>query len=132
MDGVQIEFNEHPSFERDFGKFCKKYQQCTLAYRHLKTLLSLHFHPNNHNNPQFTLKVLHRLESVGPNVSAYKVVMNTKGLSQGQAPRICFWIRGNLITFLCFGSHMDNYKDSELRDLVKQRIQQLEPSTVLS
>lgn len=132
MDSFEIEFDEHPSFTKDFGKLCKKYQQCTLAYRYLKTLLSLHFRPNNHNNPRFTLKVLHRLESIGPNILVYKVVMNTKGLSQGQAPRICFWIRGNLITFLCFGSHIDNYKDSELRDLAKQRIQQLESSIILS
>lgn len=132
MDGLQIEFDEHPTFSKEFEKFCKKYQQCSLAYRHLKTLLSIHFHPNNQNNPQFTLKVLHRLEGIGPNIVAYKIIMNTKGLSQGQAPRVCFWIRGNLITFLCFGSHIANYKDSELRELVRTRVKELDPSVILS
>lgn len=131
-DNLQIEFNEHPKFTKEFEKFCKKYHQSTLAYRHLCTLLSLHFNPNNKHNPQFSLKVLHRLENIGTNLIAYKVIMNTKGLSQGQAPRICLWVRGTLITFLCFGTHMDNYKDSELRELVKVRIKELDTTVVLS
>lgn len=87
MDEIQIEFDEHPRFVKEFEKFCKKYQQASLAYRYLKTLLAIHFHPKQGNNPQFTLKVLHRLEGIGPNLLAYKVIMHTKGLSQGQAPR---------------------------------------------
>lgn len=131
MDEVHIDFGEHPRFNKEFNKFCKKHQQAQLAYRHLKNLLSLHFHPNN-KNPKFSLKVLHRLENIGPNLSVYKVVMNTKGISHGQAPRICFWVRGMLITFLCFGTHIDNYKDSELRKLVKQCIKELDPEAILA
>ncbi|MBI3955556.1 hypothetical protein HY338_03860 [Candidatus Gottesmanbacteria bacterium] len=131
IDDLLIEFNEHPRFTKEFEKFCKKYHQASLAYRHLRTLLSFHFHPNNKSNPKFSLKVLHRLEDIGPNLTAYKVAMNTKGLSQGQAPRVCFWIRGPLITFLCFGTHIDNYRDSELRKQAKVRIKELDPGVVL-
>lgn len=132
MDELQIEFDEHPRFAKDFTKFCRKHQQAKLAYRHLKNLLSLHFHPNSKNNPQFSLKVLHRVDNIGLNLVVYKVVMNTKGISHGQAPRICFWVRGTLITFLCFGSHINNYKDSELKDLAKRCIKELDPNVVLA
>lgn len=129
---LSVEFDEHPSFEKEFKKFSKKYPNGSSAFRHLRTLLSIHFLPKNKNNPQFTLKVLHRVEGIGTNVVVYKIIMATKGLKHGQSPRICFWLRGLYITFLCFGTHIDNYKDSELRELAKRRIRELDPTVILS
>lgn len=126
----EVAFDEHPKFHKDFEKFCKKHQQGNLAFNHLKRLLSLHFSSSGQNNPYFTLKTLHRVDKIGQNIIAYKVIMNTKGLSQGQSPRICFWVRGPLITFLCMGSHIENYKDSELKELIKKCICDLDSSVI--
>ncbi len=128
----EIAFDEHPRFHKDFKTFCKKHQQGILALRYLKNLLSIHFAPVNKNNPCFTLKTLHRVDRIGPNVVVYKVTMNTKGLSSGQSPRICIWVRGPLITFLCMGSHVENYKDSELKEELKKCIKDLDNSVVFS
>lgn len=76
---------------------------------------------------KFTPKVLRRIDRIGVNIEVYKVTMSVKGLRQGQSPRVCFRFVGNLIVFLCFGTHIENYKDSQLKELVKKRIRELDP-----
>jgi len=124
-ESVGISFLEHPSFTREIKKFNKKYDG-GIGYKSLKKLLGLHFHPVN-KQIVFTPKVLRRIDRLGANIEAYKVTMRVKGLSSGQSPRMCLRFAGNLIVFLCFGTHIDNYKDCELRELVKQRIRDLDP-----
>jgi hypothetical protein len=131
MEDLEVSFDEHPRFNKKFSKFCKRYPQAEDGFRHLKKLLSTHFHPQN-QNPILTPTVLNQMDGIGPNVRAFKITMNTKGLSQGQAPRLCFWLRGNLITFLCFGSHIDNYKHSVLIQEVRRCIKELDPDAQLS
>lgn len=122
---VGISFLEHPSFTREIKKFSERYDS-GIGYKSLKRLLELHFHPVN-KQIVLTPKVLRRIDRLGVNIEAYKVTMRVKGLSSGQSPRVCFRFVGNLIVFLCFGMHIDNYKDSELKELVKQRISDLDP-----
>lgn len=121
---------EHPKFLREINKFNNKYDR-GIGFRQLKTLLEKHFHPTN---PQITLssKVLRRVDKLGANIEVYKVIMSVKGLRSGQSPRVCFRHAGNLITFLCFGSHIENYKDSELKELIKKRIKELDPLVVFN
>lgn len=118
-----ISFSEHPSFTREINKFNKKHDE-GIGFRHLKKLLELHFHPIK-KQLCFTPKVLKRVDRLGSNIEVYKVTMRVKGLSSGQSPRVCFWHTGNLITFLCFGTHINNYKDSELKEAIKKRIKDL-------
>lgn len=125
----RVEFIEHPSFSREFEKFVKKHH-CEVAYRHLKKLLDLHFHPIK-NQITLTPQVLRRIDRLGANVEVYKVIMNIKGLRQGQCPRVCFRHVGNLIMFLGFGTHLDNYKDSELKELIKVRLKDTDPNIEL-
>lgn len=124
-----ISFFEHPSFSKKIKKFNNKYDG-GIGYKMLKRLLEQHFHPIN-RQVVFTPKVLRRIDRLGANIEAYKITMRVKGLSSGQSPRVCFRYAGNLITFLCFGTHIDNYKDSELKETVKQRIKDLDPDVQL-
>lgn len=126
MDGLEIAFDEHPTFSRTFSKFARRYPRANDGYRHLKNLLSIQFHPQNPDTV-LTPRVLHPLQEVGPNIEAFKVTMNIKGLSQGQSPRVCLWLRGNLIIFLCFGSHIEDYKHGKLIKLVRRRIKEIDP-----
>lgn len=125
MDLVIASFTEHPSFSKEIERFNGKYDG-GIGYQSLKRLLGIHFHPTE---PQIALtpKVLRRVDRLGANIEVYKVTMRVKGLSSGQSLRVCFRYAGNLITFLCSGTHLDNYKDSRLKKLIKQRIRDLDP-----
>ena len=125
QDCLEISFCEHPSFSREINKFNKKHDG-GIGFKSLKKLLEKHFHPTN-SQLKFTPKVLRRIDKIGANIEVYKLTMSVKGLCQGQSPRLCFRFVGNLIIFLCFGTHIENYKDSELRELVKKRIKELDP-----
>lgn len=129
-DQAEISFVEHSTFAREIKKFNKKHDG-GIGFTSLKRLLKIHFHPTN---PQIVLppKVLRRVENLGSNVQVYKVRMAVKGLSSGQSPRICFRVEGGLVTFLCYGSHVDDYKDSELRELTKRRIRDMDSAVQLS
>jgi len=122
---ICVSFLEHSSFSREIKKFNKKYDR-GIGFRHLKRLLKLHFHPTG-SQFKITPKVLKRVDRIGTNIEVHKVIMSVKGLRQGQSPRVCFRFVGNLIIFLCFGTHIENYKDSELKELIKKRIKELDP-----
>lgn len=122
-EDVGISFLEHPSFSREIAKFNKKYDN-GFGYKSLKRLLEIQFHPIN-SQVVITPKVLRRIDNLGVNIRAFKVIMRVKNLSSGQSPRICFLVEGNLITFLCYGSHVDDYKDGELRNLIKKRAKEI-------
>lgn len=125
QDFVGISFSEHPSFSREIKKFNKKHDG-GIGFKSLKKLLEQHFHPTN-SQLKLTPKVLRRVDRIGANIEVYKVTMSVKGLRQGQSPRLCFRFVGNLIIFLCFGTHIENYKDNELKELVKKRIKDFDP-----
>lgn len=127
VDNEIITFYEHPSFSRNLEKFNKKHDN-GLGFRHLKKLLSLHFDPSA-KSPILTPKVLKRVDRLGSNIEVYKVTMHVKGLPCGLCPRICFQRLGNQLIFLCFGTHIENYKDNELKEEIKQRIKEIYPET---
>ena len=120
-----VSFLEHGSFSREIKKFNRKHDG-GIGFRSLKRVLGQHFHPTN-SQLKLTPKVLRRVDRIGANIEVYKVIMSVKGLRQGQSPRECFRFVGNLIVFLCFGTHIDNYKDSVLKELIKKRIKDLDP-----
>lgn len=121
-----ISFIEHSSFSKEILKFNKKYDGGGIGFKSLKKLLEQQL---NITNRQIILSptVLRRVDHLGANLEVYKITMRVKGLSSGQSPRVCFRYVGNLIVFLCFGTHIDNYKDSELKEAIKKRIKDLDP-----
>ena len=123
-EGLNVAFLEHPLFSKEINNFNDKYDGGN-GFRHLKKFLKLHFHPIK-KQLAFTPKVLRRVSGLGLNIDIYKVTMRVKGLRSGQSPRICFRHAGNMITFLCFGSHINNYKAARLRKLIKKRIKELD------
>jgi hypothetical protein len=126
-----ISFLEHPSFSKEITKFNKKYDGGGIGYKSLKRLLEQQLNPANR---QIILSstILRRVDNLGANLEVYKITMRVKGLSSGQSPRVCFRYVGNLIVFLCFGTHIDNYKDSELKKEIKARIEDLDPEVQFS
>ena len=130
MEGqAEISFIEHDSFGREIEKFNKKHDG-GIGYKSLKKLLQINFNPIK-SQVVLTPKVLKKVNNLGANIEVYKVIMRVKGLSSGQSPRVCFRVEGNLITFLCYGSHSEDYKDNELRELIKKRIKDLDPDVQL-
>ena len=129
IESPAIEISQHPQFTKEIEKFNKKYH-AENDYRHFINLLELHFNPGEAFT--FQASVLVQVNNVGPNVNVYKVIMTVKGLRKSQCPRICLRFEGRLITLLCFDTHIDNYKDSELRVMLKVRIKELDPNVILS
>jgi hypothetical protein len=121
---IKVVFLEHKSFSREIKKFNKKHDG-GIGYNQLKKLLKIHFHPTS-GQQVFTSKVLRRVSRLGANLEVYKIIMRVKNLSSGQSPRVCFRVEGTLITFLCYGSHSENYKDDQLKELIKARIKELD------
>lgn len=119
-------FLEHKTFSREIKKFNKKYD-AGIGYKNLKNLLQKHFHRTN-QEITLTPTILRRIDNLGINLVVYKVTMRVKNLRSGQSPRVCFRVEGNLITFLCYGSHVDDYKNSRLRELIKKRINDIDSS----
>ena len=122
---IEISFLEHKSFAREIKKFNKKYDGGGIGYKNLKKLLQKHFHPTD-KEIVLPPSVLKRVGNLGSNIEVYKVIMRVKGLSSGQSPRVCFRVEGILVTFICYGSHVDDYRDSRLRELIKKRIKDLD------
>ena len=124
VESIGVVFKEHPSFSKEINRFNNKYDGGN-GFRHLKKLLIIHFHPTK-RQLRFTPKILRKISGLGLNIDVYKVIMRIKGLRSNQSPRICFRHTGNMITFLCSGSHIDNYKDSKLKKLIKKRVEELD------
>lgn len=125
----EILFLEHPTFAKEIEKFNRKHDN-GIGYKSLKKLLQVQFHPLN---PQIVLtpKTLKRIDNIGINIHAFKVIMAVKNIKSGQCPRVCFRVERNSITFLCYGSHTEDYRDSELRGLIKKRAKELDPDLQL-
>jgi len=122
---IKISFLEHKSFTREIKKFNKKHDG-GIGYKSLKKLLKKHFHLTK-KEISLPPAVLKRINNLGANIEVYKVIMRVKGIRSGQSPRVCFRVEGNLITFLCYGSHSEDYRDNQLRERIKKRIKELDP-----
>ena len=102
-------FSSHPSFDKKFKKFILKHNQEDKWLQILKNLLTSHFEK----------KTVKLNSSVMPPVGTYldykiyKIYM-AFGLKKKQSPRVFFAIKGDMLIFLCFGTHINNYKTGEL------------------
>ena len=76
-------------------------------------MLKKHF--NSNSGPLIGSKSLYSVNNTG-DIEMWKVHCAVKGLRKNQRPRIYFFkYFENKISFLCFGTHLNNYDDQKLR-----------------
>ena len=110
---MEIEITRHSSFLKEWKKFCRKFIDGDKAIIELEKLLKKHFDGNL--NPVIGPKSLYSVNSTS-DIEMWKVHCAIKGLRKNQRPRIYFFKHSeNKISFLCFGTHLDNYNDQKLR-----------------
>ncbi|MEA1937023.1 MAG: hypothetical protein U9N04_02845 [Patescibacteria group bacterium] len=120
---MEIEITRHSSFLKEWQKFCKKFIEGNKAIIDLEQLLKKHF--NSNFGPVIGPKSLYLTNNTG-DIEMWKVHCAVKGLRKNQRPRIYFFKHSeNKISFLCFGTHLDNYNDQKLRDEAISRAKEI-------
>lgn len=110
---MEIEITRHSSFFKEWKKFCRRFIDGDKAIIELEKLLKKHFDGNL--DPVIGQKSLYLVNNTG-DIEMWKVHCAVKGLRKNQRPRIYFFkYSENKISFLCFGTHLNNYNDQKLR-----------------
>ena len=110
---MEIQITKHSDFLKEWKKFCRKFVEGNKAIIDLEQLLKKHFSDNS--GPVIGPKSLYLTNNTG-DIEMWKVYCAVKGLRKNQRPRIYFFKHSeNKISFLCFGTHLDNYDDQKLR-----------------
>jgi hypothetical protein len=113
-------FSKHPSFDKEINKFLKKHHQSDDWIFKLQNLLEAHFETRT------TRLNINILAPIGEylDYKIYKIYMTIGGISKKNMPRVCFAQNDKDIIFLCFGTHINNYKTIELISISKKRIKE--------
>ncbi len=110
---MEIEITKHYRFLKEWEKFCRKFIDGNKGIIELEKLLRKHFDGNL--DPAIGAKSLYLVNNTG-DIEMWKVHCAIKGLKKNQRPRIYFFKHSeNKISFLCFGTHLNNYNDQKLR-----------------
>lgn len=117
-------FTHHPKFIEEIEKFINHHCSETIAteesIKNIERLLTKHFYEKS---LQFTAKHLGQAQGFsGFTVYWLHMVIPNCGLSRTQIPKMHFYKANSHISFLCLNSHLQNYKDSQLRKLAYQRL----------
>ena len=113
-------YSSHPKFAKEIGSFLKKHHQDDGWLFKLQNLLTSHFEKE-------TVRLgVNVLAPVGEyrEYKLWKIYMAVGGVSKNDRPRVCFAKKDQGVIFLCFGTHVENYKTSELIFLGKKRIKE--------
>ncbi len=113
-------YSSHPKFDKEIGDFLEKHHQDDGWVFKLQNLLISHFEKKTTN---LGINVLAPVGEYKDN-KLWKVYMAIGGVRKNQSPRICFAKKDDQIVFLCFGTHIQNYKTNKLVKLGKQRIKE--------
>jgi hypothetical protein len=121
------DFNHHPKFTEELEEFITKHTSgnttASLTVEYLERLLDEHFIKNN---IQFTKKHLGRAPGFGAHeVYFLHLAIPDGGLSRTQYPKAYLFKYKTIISFLCLDSHIQNYKDSELRKVAGKRLTEI-------
>lgn len=120
-------YQHHPQFIAELEKFISKHCSGTTdssqTIKHIENLLNTHFCKKS---PMFTPKHL----GLAPGFDGYPVyflhmMIPNSGLSRTQQPKAYFFYNQSQLSFLCLGSHVDNYKDSKLRKVALERLTEM-------
>lgn len=113
-------YSSHSKFDEEMDSFLKKHHQDDGWIFKLQNLLISHFEKKT------TVLGTNVLSPIGEykEYKLWKVYMAVGGISKKNRPRVCFAKRELEIIFLCFGTHIKNYKTIELILLEKKRIKE--------
>ena len=119
---MEIQITTDSRFDKEWKKFCNKYKG-EKALDELKRLLKKQF--GNSLPDVIGPKSIWRTPHTG-DIDMWKVICAIKGLKKNQSPKIYFLKHHkNIITFLCFGSHIQNYKNGKLREIAIVRAKEI-------
>lgn len=115
----------HPKFLKELDDFTKKHgsNNSDEAIVNIERLLTKHFYSQIIS---FTPKHLGMAQDFsGFTVYWTHLIIPNSGISRTQQPKSYFLKIDNHICFLCLDSHIQNYKDSKLRKIAKNRIKEI-------
>jgi len=117
-------FQHHPNFIEELSEFIDKHcpgrttAEQTIGY--IQNLLTKHFYLKS---PMFTPKNIGLAQGFGGyEIYWLHLYIPNSGLSKTQNPKAYFYKTELSISFLCLDSHIENYKDSKLREIAKERL----------
>ncbi len=118
-----IQFVYHDSIRKEIAALKRRFSKLeSEGFTRFELLCQKQFHPVR---PQQVIGPgkLHRI-SQNEIWALWKVemVVPGAGLRPNQYPRVWFGVKGDVIAFLCMGTHIDNYDDGEMDRCAKSRI----------
>ena len=122
-----IHFSHHPRFTQELEEFiehhCGGNTTATQTVDYIQNLLLKHF---DQNSQMFTSKHLGKAEGFdGFLVYWIHLVIPNSGLSRTQVPKAYFYKGHDSLSFLCLDSHLQNYKDAQLRKVARARLEEI-------
>ena len=113
-------YSAHPRFDKELGKFLSKHHQDEGWLFKLQNLLTSHFEKKTTNLGTQVLALIGEYKEY----QLFKVYMVIGGVSKKDCPRVCLAKNEGTIIFLCFGTHIENYKTKDLILMGKERIKE--------
>jgi hypothetical protein len=124
-----LDFHHHPSFEAELNKFLKRHchgeETGESVIKYTQNLLTSYFEKRCSISPDHL--------GLAPGFGEYPIyfyhlIIPNSGLKRTQYPKSYFYKQDTLISLLCCDSHLNGYKDAQLRDIAKKRLyEMLEP-----
>lgn len=119
-------FVHHPRFIQELVEFIDNHCSASSVEEtisNIERLLVKHFHDKN---VSFTPKHLGMAQDFsGFTVYWLHMVIPNSDISRTQLPKAYFYKTDSHISFLCLGSHIQNYKDAKLRKIAEERLKEI-------
>lgn len=117
-----LEFVYHNGVEKEIAALERRFRTIRAGLSSFERLCEKQFNPIS---PQQVIAPgkLHRVSQndIWALWKAELVVPNS-GLKPNQWPRVWFAVKGNILVFLCIGSHVDNYDNNEMDIIASSRV----------
>ena len=118
-----MKFHHHPKFldelDKFIGKSCSGNASVELTLKYIEKLIEGYLVDPSSISP----KLIGRAQGFGGHyVYWFKIMIPNGGLRKTQNPKSYFYHNDDLMSFLCLDSHIQNYKDSKLRKVAQNRL----------
>ena len=118
-----MKFHHHPKFldelDKFIGKSCSGNASVELTLKYIEKLIEGHLNGPSSISP----KLIGRAQGFGGHyVYWFKIIIPNGGLRKNQNPKSYFFFGENVISFLCIGSHLHNYKEPKLSRIARTRL----------
>ena len=117
-----IEFIYHDGVSNEIATAEKRFPTMRGGFSTFEKLCEFQFNPTKpqqviapaklHRITQNDIWKMWKIELVVPNA----------GLRPNQYPRVWFAVKGEVIVFLCMGTHIDNYDDEKMNKIAMSRV----------